>query len=45
MDVGSNLNPWVIFQSLAKNPIDYVTEEGRRESASLFNGGVDLKGH
>ncbi len=34
MDVGSNLNPGVIFQSLAKNPIDYVTEEGRRETTT-----------
>ncbi len=22
MDVGSNLNPWVILYSLAKNPVD-----------------------
>ncbi len=39
MDVSSNLNPWVILQSLAKNPVDYVIEEGRGESTSLSNAG------
>ncbi len=45
MDVSSNLNPWVIFWSLAKNPVDYVIEDGRGESSSLSNAGVDLKRH
>ncbi len=43
MDVSSNLNPWVILWSLAKNPVDYVIEEGRAESTSLLNAGADLK--
>ncbi len=43
MDVSSNLNPWVILQSLAKNPADYVIEEGRGESTSLSNTGADFK--
>ncbi len=28
MDGSPNLNPWVILQSLAKNPVDYVIQEG-----------------
>ncbi len=36
-DVSYNLNPWVILQSLAKNPVDYVIEEGRGESISWSN--------
>ncbi len=45
VDVGSNLNPSVILQSLAKNPVDYVIKEGRGESTSLSNAGANLKGH
>ncbi len=45
MDGSSNLNPWVTLQSLAKNPVDYVIEEGRGESTSLSNAGADLKRH
>ncbi len=45
VDVRANLNPWVILQSLAKNPVDYVIEEGRGESTSLSNAGADLKRH
>ncbi len=30
---------------LANNPVYYVTEEGREESASLSNGEENLKGH
>ncbi len=37
MGVGSNLNTWVIFKSLARNPIDYVIEESKGESTSLSN--------
>ncbi len=37
MDGSSNLNPWVILQSLAKNPVNYEIEEGRGESTSLSN--------
>ncbi len=29
MDVGSNLNPSVALQSLTKNPVDNMVEEGR----------------
>ncbi len=39
MDGSPNLNPWVILQSLAKNAVDYVIEEGRGESTSLSNAG------
>ncbi len=45
MDGRSNLNPCVIVQSLAKNSVDYVIEEGRGESTSLSNAGADLKRH
>ncbi len=45
MDGSSYLNPWVILQSLARNPVDYVIEEGRGENTSLSNAGADLKGH
>ncbi len=45
MDVSSNLNPCVILKTLAKNPVDYIIEEGRGESTSLSNAGADLKGH
>ncbi len=45
MDVSANLNPWVVLQSLAKNPVNYVIEEGRGESTSLSNAGADLKGY
>ncbi len=37
MDVSSKLNPWVILQSLAKNPVEYVIEEGRVEIISWSN--------
>ncbi len=33
-DVVSNVNPRVMLQSLAKNPVDFVIEEGRGESRS-----------
>ncbi len=45
MDVVSNLNLWVILLSLAKNPVDYIIEEGRGECTSLSNAGANLKGH
>ncbi len=37
VDVGSNLNPWVILQSLVKTPVDCVIEGGREKSKSLSN--------
>ncbi len=39
MGVGFNLNPWVILPSLAKNPVDNVSEEGRGESTSGMSAG------
>ncbi len=42
--ISSNLNSWVILKNLGKNSVDYVIEEGRGESKSLSNSGVDLKG-
>ncbi len=45
MDISSNLNPWVVLQSLAENPVNYVIEEGRGESTSLSKAGADLKRH
>ncbi len=37
MGVGSNLNTWVIFKSLARNPVDYVIEDSKGKSKSLSN--------
>ncbi len=31
------------LEGLAKNPVDYVIEEGRGESTSLSNAGADIK--
>ncbi len=42
MDVGSNLNPWVILLSFANNPVDNVLEEGRVENASSSNAGSNF---
>ncbi len=42
--ISPNLNSWVILKNLGKNSVAYVIEEGRRESKSLSNSGVDLKG-
>ncbi len=44
MDVSFKLNPWVILQSLAKNPVDYVIEEGRGESISWSNADLVDRG-
>ncbi len=45
MDVCSNLNPWAVLLSLAKNQVAYVIEDGRGKSSSLSNAGADLKRH
>ncbi len=39
MDVGSDLNPWVVLQGLTKNPVDNAIEEGKEECTSLSNAG------
>ncbi len=39
MDVSSNLNPWVILMSLAKNTVDYVIEKVRGERTSGAESG------
>ncbi len=41
MDVGANLNLWVLLYSLDKNPVDYV----RGESTPLLNTGSNFYNH
>ncbi len=43
--VGSNLKILTILQTLARNPIDNVIEEGREENMLLSNAEANLKGH
>ncbi len=45
MDVGPNLNPWVILQGLVKNPVGNVMEEGRGEGTPLSNVRANLNGY
>ncbi len=43
VDARTNLNLWVALQSLTKNLVDNLVEEGRRECTCLSDAGAFLK--
>ncbi len=45
MNAGSDPNPWVILQGLAKDKAHKVTEDGRVKCPNLSNARVNPKRH